>query len=96
MENIRMRVFVTGLVQGVFFRASTASKAEEIGGITGYVQNLSDGRVEVVAEGDKHKIEKLRQWLLDGPQYARVDNLDVSHETPTGTEPAFRVIRRKT
>ncbi len=93
MGNVRMRVFVTGLVQGVFFRASTATKAEEIGEITGYVQNLQDGRVEVLAEGEKEKIEKLRQWLLEGPPYARVDKIDVSYETPTGNEPAFTIRR---
>ena len=56
-EEKRVHIFVSGLVQGVFFRDSTRQKAQELG-ITGWVRNLIDGRVEIVAEGEKGKGEK--------------------------------------
>lgn len=69
--------FVTGKVQGVWFRASTQVKAKELG-ITGWTRNLKDGRVEVVACGDEKALEKLHQWLHRGPRAAEVT--DVSYE----------------
>ncbi|AHK79677.1 acylphosphatase [Ectothiorhodospira haloalkaliphila] len=70
-----MRCWVSGRVQGVFFRASTQGKARELG-LDGYAMNLPDGRVEVVARGPEAALESLRQWLRQGPPQARVDSLD--------------------
>ena len=75
-EKIKAHLFVSGLVQGVFFRDSTRLKAEELG-VTGWVRNLSDGRVEIMAEGEKEKVEELVEWVKKGSSAARVDNLDV-------------------
>ena len=69
----RKRWIVTGRVQGVFFRASTADHAERIGGISGYARNLEDGSVEVVAEGEADRLESLRGFLERGPPLAGVD-----------------------
>ncbi len=75
-EKIKAHLFVSGLVQGVFFRDSTRLKAEELR-VTGWVRNLSDGRVEIVAGGEKEKVEELVEWVKKGSSSARVDNLDV-------------------
>ena len=75
-EKIKAHLIVSGLVKGVFFRDSTRLKAEELG-VTGWVRNLSDGRVEIIAEGEKEKVEELVEWVKNGSSSARVDNLDV-------------------
>jgi len=57
-EKIRAHILVSGIVQGVFFRANTAEKARELS-LLGWVKNLPDGRVEAVFEGEKEKIEEI-------------------------------------
>ena len=67
---------VTGRVQGVFFRASTARKAAELG-VTGTARNLPDGTVEVLACGSEAAVAALCDWLHEGPPAARVDAVRV-------------------
>ena len=62
-ENVRLTAWVRGRVQGVGFRWWTRATALEIGGLSGYVCNLGDGRVQVVAEGDRERCERLLDWL---------------------------------
>jgi len=69
------RYFVTGRVQGVFFRASTAREADRLG-IEGWARNLPDGRVEVLAAGTAQALEALGGWLERGPPAARVDGVE--------------------
>jgi acylphosphatase len=69
------RFHVSGVVQGVFFRASTQARARELG-LTGWAKNLADGRVEVVAGGDAEAIDALERWLHRGPPGARVDAVE--------------------
>ena len=71
MANIAIHCFVTGKVQGVFFRYSTRLKAKNLR-LTGWVKNLTDGRVELVACGEKEQVELLYQWLHKGPINASV------------------------
>ena len=66
-----VRCLVAGRVQGVFYRASTRNEAQRLG-LTGYAKNLLDGRVEVVACGEKEAVESLRDWLSKGPADAQV------------------------
>ena len=73
---------VRGLVQGVFFRASTREKAATLG-LTGWVRNLADGRVEAVACGESAQLELLEQWLRRGPELAKVDSVEVTAEDYT-------------
>lgn len=80
----RVHVFVSGGVQGVGYRAFTESKAGEIGGLTGWVKNLADGRVEAVIEGPPDKIAALLDQMRKGPERSRVDKLQSSREPPTG------------
>jgi acylphosphatase len=66
-----MHCYVTGRVQGVWFRASTQEQAV-LYGLTGWVQNLPDGRVEVMASGAEEQVNLLRKWLTRGPELAHV------------------------
>ncbi len=65
------RCYVSGRVQGVFFRASTQQQAVRLG-VTGYARNLPDGRVEVLACGGSEQVETLCEWLRSGPAHADV------------------------
>ena len=69
------RFFVSGIVQGVAFRAYTRAQANALS-LRGYARNLSDGRVEVLAVGDADAIERLAEWLRHGPPAARVDGVE--------------------
>lgn len=67
---------VSGQVQGVFFRASTESAARRLG-LTGWVRNLRDGRVELVACGEEASLQELERWLWQGPPRSRVTEVQV-------------------
>ena len=69
------RFLISGHVQGVFFRASTRRQAGVLG-LTGHAVNLSDGRVEVLACGDREAVDTLHAWLKHGPRLARVDRVE--------------------
>jgi len=75
----RVHAFVSGRVQGVFFRDHTRRWATSLG-LTGWVRNLPDGRVEVVAEGEKERLEDLVTRLKTGPPMADVQNVGVTWE----------------
>ena len=68
---------VSGRVQGVFYRAATQEKASELD-LTGWVRNMPDGQVEVVACGDNREVQKLLDWLWQGPAHAEVSNVDIT------------------
>jgi len=78
-EKIRAHIFVSGRVHGVFFRAETQEKAQQLG-LTGWVKNLADGRLEAVFEGEKEKIEEMVKWAKKGPTGAIVNNLELTWE----------------
>ena len=87
--TVRRRVLVSGRVQGVWFRESCRAEALAAG-VTGWVRNLSDGRVEAVLEGPPAAVERVVAWCHAGPRRARVDAVEVSEQTPVG-EAGFRV-----
>jgi len=77
-----MHCFVSGRVQGVCFRMETREQAQ-LFGLTGWVRNLPDGRVEVMASGDEQQLRELKEWLKQGPDLARVlkvESKDVNHQ----------------
>jgi len=75
-DNIVTKHFyISGKVQGVFFRAKTHEQAYALG-VTGWVRNLRDGRVEAVASADDITMQKFESWLSEGPKLARVDNIE--------------------
>ncbi len=84
------RFFVSGKVQGVFFRATTKKKARSLG-LKGFVKNLSDGRVEAYAEGDEESLNQLHEMLKKGPRAARVDGVEVQSEEPSGDYEDFEI-----
>ena len=79
----RAHVFVSGNVQGVFFRHETATRARSRN-VNGWVRNLSDGRVEAVFEGQREAVESMIQWCHEGPRRADVSSVDVEWEDPQG------------
>lgn len=82
MKNrVRAHVFVSGTVQGVFYRASTRDAARDRG-INGWVKNLPDGRVEAVFEGDREAVESMIEWCHTGSDRANVEDVEVSFEEP--------------
>jgi acylphosphatase len=86
----RVHLFVSGRVQGVFFRAHTRDLAQRLG-LSGFVRNLPDGRVEVVAEGPEEKLQELIEFCHRGPPLAHVTNVEIRWEEPTGEFRGFSV-----
>ena len=91
-EIQRVHLLVTGRVQGVYYRASTAAAARRLG-LTGWVRNLSDGRVEAIAEGHIDMLHRLVDWCRDGPPHARVDSVLADWSSATGEHRGFTVRR---
>ncbi len=85
------RFLVSGLVQGVFYRAATQEAARRLG-LTGWVRNLPDGRVELVACGDDARLAELEAWLWRGPPHARVERVEAL-VVEAQSFPDFRVVR---
>lgn len=83
-EPVRCHLWIGGIVQGVGFRFFAAREAHRLG-VSGYVRNLPDGRVEVVAEGDRAAVETLMARLRRGPSAAVVRDVAVQWEAPEGT-----------
>lgn len=90
MAKERMKLVVSGLVQGVFFRAYTIDMARKWD-LAGWVRNRSDGAVEIVAEGERENLEELLKWAHHGPPSAHVKNVDVHFEIFTGELKGFSV-----
>jgi acylphosphatase len=88
----RVYLKISGRVQGVYYRASTLQEAEKLG-LTGWVMNCPDGAVEAVAEGAKHKLEELIAWCRQGPDGARVTQVDVRWETAENNFYSFSIRR---
>jgi acylphosphatase len=81
----RVRVLVSGRVQGVFFRQRTIRLARSAD-CAGWVRNLPDGRVEAVFEGSDDAVDRLVAWCREGPERAEVETVEVTDEAPQGLE----------
>jgi acylphosphatase len=88
---VRAHVFVTGFVQGVFYRESMARRARELG-VAGWVKNLVDGRVEAVAEGEESDVQAVVEWCRSGPPHATVEQVEVSWQPATREFSVFSTI----
>lgn len=88
MALVRAHVFVSGRVQGVFYRNTARSEAKSRG-LIGFVRNLPDGRVEAVFEGDDTMVKNMVEWCRQGPENAFVEDLDVSWGKPSGMFKTF-------
>lgn len=87
---IRARILVSGHVQGVAYRAFTQDAASRMK-LCGGVRNVADGRVEVDVEGEQGAVEAFVELLRTGPPMARVDDLELRWERPTGQHKDFRI-----
>ncbi|QLG27496.1 acylphosphatase [Halorarum halophilum] len=90
-DRVRAHVFVSGRVQGVYYRASTRDAARDRG-VHGWVRNLDDGRVEAVFEGSRDDVEAMVEWCRTGSDAAVVEDVDAEYGDPEG-ESGF-VVRR--
>lgn len=88
--KVRAHIFVSGMVQGVFFRSNTQYEANRRN-VTGWVRNLPDGRVEAVFEGEKADVDRLIEFCRRGPLGARVTKVDVFWEEYTGDFRGFKI-----
>jgi len=83
VKMVRAHLFISGRVQGVFFRANMRRVAREHG-VKGWVRNLPDGRVEAVLEGPEDAVKKVIEWAHRGPPLARVERVEVHWEEYKG------------
>ncbi len=90
MDMRRAHLTVSGIVQGVFFRSTSRHQAIRLG-LTGWVKNRMDGKVEIVAEGETGAISNFIQWCHEGPPGSRVDKVDIAWEEYTGEFTGFSI-----
>ncbi|MFB6219769.1 MAG: acylphosphatase [Halobacteriaceae archaeon] len=91
MARTRAHVFVSGRVQGVYYRATTREEARDRG-VDGWVRNLDDGRVEAVFEGPEDAVAAMVEWCHEGSPAADVEAVEVEHDEPEGLD-GFRIRR---
>lgn len=89
-KKARAHVFVSGRVQGVYFRQNTKQVADGHG-VAGWVRNLPDGRVEAIFEGDEMAVNEVIEWCHVGPPKAKVDDVSVIFHKYTGEFADFNV-----
>lgn len=89
--NVRAHVFISGRVQGVFFRSQTAYEAEK-SNVNGWIRNLLDNRVEAVFEGEKANVERLIEFCKRGPPGARVTHVDLAWQNYSGEFTSFEIL----
>lgn len=90
-EDVRLTAWVRGRVQGVGFRWYTRARALGIGNLSGFVLNVVDGRVQVVAEGPRERCQRLLEWLRAGDTPGRVDGVTEIWDSPRGGYGGFDV-----
>ncbi|WP_428326176.1 acylphosphatase [Nitrosopumilus sp.] len=91
MSNQRIRLFVTGRVQGVFFRQTLKTRAIQ-NDVFGWVKNLKDGRVEAILEGNEENVSRLVEWAHAGPANAIVEDVEIRNEKFTDEFSKFDVL----
>lgn len=89
---VGVHIYIQGRVQGVFYRDWTRGQAQSMG-LTGWVRNLEDSRVELVAEGEKETLNNLIEAIKKGPPLANVDHLDIIWEKAIGEFRGFEIIK---
>jgi acylphosphatase len=89
-KRARAHVLVSGRVQGVWFRGTTCEEARALG-LTGWVRNRRDGRVEAVFEGEERSVRRIVAWCHKGPPSARVESVEMDWQEPTGEFDRFTV-----
>ena len=90
MMRVRAHVYISGRVQGVFFRSTAKEWADELN-VKGWIRNLPDGRVEAVLEGDKREVDELIELMKRGPPLAIVEKIEIIWEDYKGEFKDFRI-----
>ena len=90
MAQKRVHLFVTGRVQGVFFRQATRVIAIK-NYVTGWIKNLDDGRVEIMIEGEDKSVDVVTKWCSLGPANSRIDDIKINQEEFLGEYENFEV-----
>lgn len=90
MKKIRVHVYITGRVQGVGYRYSTLNQAQNLG-LTGWVKNTHDRRVEAVFEGDENIVEQMLKWCQNGPAMSFVTDIEINRLPYTGEFTTFTI-----
>ena len=88
--TVRARLFISGLVQGVFYRG-TCQREASARGLTGWVRNLPDGRVEALFQGPEETVQDMIRWCYTGPPEAQVSTIDVLYEEVRADLTGFRI-----
>ena len=91
MGRSRYHLFISGKVQGVGFRFRTKIKAKKLG-LVGWVKNLDDGRVEIVAEGEEEKLNELVDWVKSSPFLSKVEEVKLLKEEPRNEFDNFTIL----
>lgn len=87
-KGLKLKIY--GKVQGVGFRWSVRSKAEDLN-LVGWVKNVSDNTVECEVEGEEAQLEKFLKWIKDGPRFAKVDDVEIDWEKPKEEFKKFKI-----
>lgn len=90
MTKRQVRLSITGLVQGVYYRI-TMQKTAAMLGVSGWVRNVEDGSVEAIIEGEGEAVRRVIEWCAKGPDEARVDSVKEDEGKPTGEFSTFDV-----
>ena len=85
-----VHVIVKGRVQGVWFRANTKQKAEQLG-VSGWIRNTQDGCVEAIFEGEEKCVNEMIDWCNRGPPLAKVNNVEVKNQNPKNNYNGFLI-----
>jgi acylphosphatase len=88
---VRAHLYVKGYVQGVFYRHTAAQRARSRG-LSGWIRNLPDGRVEAVIEGEETAVRDLVEWCRSGPAHASVEDVELSWEPAVDDSSGFSVL----
>ena len=90
MKMVRAHIYISGYVQGVFFRSNMKEVADRHG-VKGWVRNLPDGRVEAVLEGPEDAVNRVIEWARRGPPLADVEDVEVKWEEYKGEFEDFKI-----
>lgn len=90
MTAVRVHLYISGRVQGVYYRRNAMLEARRLG-LTGWVKNLPDRRVEAVAEGEEEGVEEFVRWCWKGPPLAIVREVEIHREPTTGWFEKFEI-----
>lgn len=82
MKQVRMRILIEGRLQGMNFRYHTQQQAKKLG-VTGFIRTLSDGRIEIEAQGDEDQVTKMLAWCQQEPQSAHIKTILYRYDEPT-------------